>query len=101
MAGSPRRGELAAADDADRPWVEGFREPGCAWRHDHVIAPMTTRPPPQTAEQDGLPLPIRTWAAVTTALEGSRAIFRRALEHRMNLIDTCDYYSNGGSEEIV
>jgi aryl-alcohol dehydrogenase-like predicted oxidoreductase len=43
----------------------------------------------------------KAWRSWVLDLEGSRAIFRRALEHGINLIDTCDYYSSGRSEEIV
>ncbi|MBV8914753.1 MAG: aldo/keto reductase [Acetobacteraceae bacterium] len=43
----------------------------------------------------------KSWRSWVLDLEGSRAIFRRALEHGINLIDTCDYYSSGRSEEIV
>ena len=31
----------------------------------------------------------------------SRAVFRRAIDAGVNVIDTCDYYSAGVSEEIV
>jgi aryl-alcohol dehydrogenase-like predicted oxidoreductase len=34
-------------------------------------------------------------------LEQSHAIFERALAAGINVIDTCDYYSSGASEEIV
>lgn len=40
----------------------------------------------------------REW--VLPEAEG-RAIIKRALDHGINLIDTCDYYSNGKSEEAV
>jgi aryl-alcohol dehydrogenase-like predicted oxidoreductase len=42
-----------------------------------------------------------SWRSWVLALEDSRAIFRRALEAGISVIDTCDYYSNGLSEEIV
>lgn len=40
----------------------------------------------------------RSWVLQEAA---SRAIIRRALDRGINAIDTCDYYSNGRSEEIV
>lgn len=43
----------------------------------------------------------RSWRSWVLDLEQSRAIFRRAVEVGINLIDTCDYYSGGASEEIV
>lgn len=43
----------------------------------------------------------RSWRSWVLDLEQSRAIFRRAIEHGINFIDTCDYYSAGASEEIV
>ena len=42
-----------------------------------------------------------SWRSWVLALDGSRAIFRRALDAGITMIDTCDYYSNGLSEEIV
>lgn len=42
-----------------------------------------------------------SWRPWVLPLEQSRAIFRRALDAGINLIDTCDYYSAGASEEIV
>jgi 1-deoxyxylulose-5-phosphate synthase len=41
------------------------------------------------------------WRSWVLTEEPSRAIIRRALDHGINTIDTCDYYSNGRSEEIV
>lgn len=43
----------------------------------------------------------RSWRSWVLDLEQSRAVFRRAVESGINFIDTCDYYSNGVSEEIV
>ncbi len=43
----------------------------------------------------------KAWRSWVLTLEDSRAVFRRALDAGINLIDTCDYYSNGRSEEIV
>jgi 1-deoxyxylulose-5-phosphate synthase len=43
----------------------------------------------------------RAWRSWVLDLEQSRAVFRRAVEAGINFIDTCDYYSNGVSEEIV
>lgn len=43
----------------------------------------------------------RSWRSWVLDLDGSRAIFRRAIEAGINFIDTCDYYSAGVSEEIV
>ncbi len=42
-----------------------------------------------------------TWRSWVLALDDARAIFRRALDAGISVIDTCDYYSNGLSEEIV
>ena len=41
------------------------------------------------------------WRSWVLPLEQSRAVFRRAADAGINLIDTCDYYSSGVSEEIV
>jgi len=41
------------------------------------------------------------WRSWVKGDDDSRAIIRRALDHGINAIDTCDYYSNGQSEEIV
>lgn len=41
------------------------------------------------------------WRSWVLTLDDSRAIFRRAADAGINLIDTCDYYSSGASEEIV
>ena len=41
------------------------------------------------------------WRSWVLAEEQSRAVARKALDSGINLIDTCDYYSNGRSEEIV
>lgn len=41
------------------------------------------------------------WRSWVLQEEPSRAIIRRALDRGINAIDTCDYYSNGRSEEIV
>jgi aryl-alcohol dehydrogenase-like predicted oxidoreductase len=41
------------------------------------------------------------WRSWVLQEEPSRAIIRRALDHGINAIDTCDYYSSGRSEEIV
>lgn len=41
------------------------------------------------------------WRSWVLPEDASRAIIRRALELGINAIDTCDYYSNGRSEEIV
>lgn len=41
------------------------------------------------------------WRSWVLPFEPSRQIFRRALDAGINLIDTCDYYSSGISEEIV
>jgi len=43
----------------------------------------------------------RSWRSWVLPLEESRAVFRRAADAGINLIDTCDYYSSGVSEEIV
>jgi 1-deoxyxylulose-5-phosphate synthase len=43
----------------------------------------------------------KAWRSWVLDLDGSRAVFRRALDAGINMIDTCDYYSNGRSEEIV
>lgn len=43
----------------------------------------------------------RSWRSWVLPLEESRAIFRRAADAGINLIDTCDYYSSGVSEQIV
>ena len=43
----------------------------------------------------------RSWRSWVLDLDQSRAVFRRAIEAGINFIDTCDYYSNGVSEEIV
>jgi 1-deoxyxylulose-5-phosphate synthase len=42
-----------------------------------------------------------TWRSWVLALDDSRAIFRRALDRGVSVIDTCDYYSAGLSETIV
>jgi aryl-alcohol dehydrogenase-like predicted oxidoreductase len=42
-----------------------------------------------------------TWRSWVLALDDSRAIFRRALDRGVSVIDTCDYYSDGLSETIV
>ena len=41
------------------------------------------------------------WRSWVLGDSESRAIIRRALDLGINAIDTCDYYSNGQSEEIV
>lgn len=41
------------------------------------------------------------WRSWVLALDDSRAIFRRALDAGIGVIDTCDYYSAGLSETIV
>jgi 1-deoxyxylulose-5-phosphate synthase len=41
------------------------------------------------------------WRSWVLALDDSRAIFRRALDRGVSVIDTCDYYSAGLSETIV
>lgn len=41
------------------------------------------------------------WRPYVLPEEESRAVFRRALDHGFNLIDTSNYYSMGRSEEIV
>jgi 1-deoxyxylulose-5-phosphate synthase len=41
------------------------------------------------------------WRSWVLEDEASRAIIRRALDQGINAIDTCDYYSNGRSEQIV
>jgi aryl-alcohol dehydrogenase-like predicted oxidoreductase len=41
------------------------------------------------------------WRSWVLEEDASRAIVRRALDLGVNAIDTCDYYSNGRSEEIV
>lgn len=41
------------------------------------------------------------WRSWVLAEEQSRAIARKAFDAGINMIDTCDYYSNGRSEEIV
>jgi 1-deoxyxylulose-5-phosphate synthase len=43
----------------------------------------------------------RSWRSWVLPLDESRAIFRRAADAGINLIDTCDYYSSGVSEDIV
>lgn len=43
----------------------------------------------------------RSWRSWVLDLEQSRAVFRRAIDHGVNFIDTCDYYSAGASEQIV
>jgi aryl-alcohol dehydrogenase-like predicted oxidoreductase len=43
----------------------------------------------------------KAWRSWVLPLEESRAVFRRALDAGISLVDTCDYYSNGRSEEIV
>ena len=43
----------------------------------------------------------KAWRSWVLDLDASRAVFRRALDHGINLVDTCDYYSSGRSEEIV
>lgn len=42
-----------------------------------------------------------TWRSWVLALDESRAIFHRALDRGISVIDTCDYYSAGVSESIV
>jgi 1-deoxyxylulose-5-phosphate synthase len=41
------------------------------------------------------------WRSWVLPFEQSQGIFHRALDAGINLIDTCDYYSSGVSEEIV
>lgn len=41
------------------------------------------------------------WRSWVLAEEQSRAIARKAFDAGINVIDTCDYYSSGRSEEIV
>lgn len=41
------------------------------------------------------------WRSWVLAEEQSRAVARKAFDAGINVIDTCDYYSNGRSEEIV
>ena len=43
----------------------------------------------------------QAWRGWVLKEDESRAIIRRALDLGINAIDTCDYYSNGRSEEIV
>ncbi len=43
----------------------------------------------------------QSWRSWVLNLDQSRAVFRRAIDAGINFIDTCDYYSNGLSEEIV
>ena len=43
----------------------------------------------------------KTWRRWVLELDESRAVFRAALEAGINLVDTCNYYSAGASEEIV
>jgi aryl-alcohol dehydrogenase-like predicted oxidoreductase len=43
----------------------------------------------------------RAWRSWVLDLEQSRVVFRRAVDAGINIIDTCDYYSAGASEEIV
>lgn len=43
----------------------------------------------------------RSWRSWVLDLDQSRAVFRRAIEAGINFFDTCDYYSNGVSEEIL
>ena len=43
----------------------------------------------------------RSWRDWVLPEAEGRAIVKRALDHGINLIDTCDYYSNGRSEEAV
>ena len=42
-----------------------------------------------------------SWRSWVLALDDSRAVFRRALDRGISVIDTCDYYSAGLSESIV
>lgn len=42
-----------------------------------------------------------SWRSWVLPLEESRAVFRRAVDSGINLIDTCDYYSGGVSEDVV
>ncbi len=42
-----------------------------------------------------------SWRSWVLALDDSRTIFRRAIGHGINVIDTCDFYSAGLSESIV
>jgi aryl-alcohol dehydrogenase-like predicted oxidoreductase len=42
-----------------------------------------------------------SWRAWVLDEKASRPIIRRALDHGINVIDTCDFYSQGRSEEIV
>ena len=42
----------------------------------------------------------KAWRSWVLSLDESRPVFRRALEAGITLVDTCDYYSNGRSEEI-
>src|SRR6476660_46025 len=41
------------------------------------------------------------WRPYVLPEDGSRAVFKRALDHGFHLIDTSNYYSMGCSEEIV
>jgi len=41
------------------------------------------------------------WRSWVLTLDDSRAVFRRAADAGINMVDTCDYYSSGASEEIV
>lgn len=43
----------------------------------------------------------KSWRGWVLDEEESRVIVRRALDHGINFFDTCDYYSNGVSEQIL
>jgi aryl-alcohol dehydrogenase-like predicted oxidoreductase len=42
-----------------------------------------------------------SWRAWVIGEEAARPVIRRALEAGINLVDTCDFYSNGASETIL
>src|SRR5215471_7819816 len=42
-----------------------------------------------------------TWRSWVLEEEASRAILKRGLDLGINVVDTCDFYSAGRSEEIV
>ena len=43
----------------------------------------------------------KSWRGWVLDEEESRVIVRKALDHGINFFDTCDYYSNGVSEQIL
>jgi 1-deoxyxylulose-5-phosphate synthase len=42
-----------------------------------------------------------SWRSWVLDEDAARPILKRALDHGVNFIDTCDYYSSGRSEEVV